>query len=160
VLHRLLEFIKGIEPALEQCAAIDRGFDPALTSVEQADTESIFEIGNGLRYRRLRHGKLRGSLSHAAAARDCHQNIQIPKIEMAPEPPLPVLPEAAWQWLEVSAGVPSELFTVLDHKAPSQSESIRLAKSRSGQAIDPGGANTLGGHLFSVTAWAIRSGYA
>ena len=88
MLHRLLELIKGIEPAIEQRAAVNGRLDPALTSIEQADSKGIFEIGNGLRYRRLGHGKLRGSLSHAAAARDRNQDIQVPKIEMAAEPPL------------------------------------------------------------------------
>ena len=88
LLHRLLELVEGIEPAIEQRAPVNGRLDPALTSIEQADTERIFEIGNGFRYRGLGHGKLRGSLSHAAAARDRHQDIQIPKIEMAAEPPL------------------------------------------------------------------------
>jgi hypothetical protein len=45
----------------------------------------MFKISNDLRYCRLGHGKLRGSLSHAAAARDGHQNIEVPKVEMAAE---------------------------------------------------------------------------
>ena len=88
VLHGLLELIEGIETAVEQRAPVNGRLDPALTSIKQADPERIFQVGDGLRYRGLRHRQLSGSLSHAAATGNRHQDVQIPKIEVPAEPPL------------------------------------------------------------------------
>src|SRR5262245_17376530 len=50
----------------------------------------MLDIANRLRYRRLRNGKLGGSLSHAAALRHGHQNMQIAQLEAASDTIVPV----------------------------------------------------------------------
>ena len=88
LLDRLLELVECVETAREQRTAVDGRLDPALASIKQSDPECIFEVGDGLRYGRLGHRELRGRLSHAAAAGHRHEDVQIPKIEVAAEPPL------------------------------------------------------------------------
>src|SRR5713226_5645431 len=85
VLHGLPQFVERDEAALEQCTPVNCGLDTLWATVEETNTERVFHVGDRLRYRRLRHRELRGSLSHAAAPSRGKQHIQIPQLEVTAE---------------------------------------------------------------------------
>src|SRR5262249_50165535 len=56
----------------EQSTAIQCGLDALGSAIEETDAERVLDVGDRLRYSRLRHRELRRCLPHATALRDRH----------------------------------------------------------------------------------------
>ena len=86
----LPELIESGHTAVEQRAAIRRGLDTLGTAVEQAHTERVLEVRDGLGYDRDGNRQALGGLGHAARLRDGNEHMQIPQLDAVSDPVCPL----------------------------------------------------------------------
>jgi hypothetical protein len=73
-----LELIENNGGALDECAAIHRRCEPFAGSVDKAQADRMFHIGNRLRHGRLRNPQMGSGFDHAARLDHCQEDMQIP----------------------------------------------------------------------------------
>jgi hypothetical protein len=82
--NALAQFVEYGSTAFEQGPTIDRWLDTLRSPIEKAEADSMLNIGNGLRNRRLRDRKVGSRLSHAARSRDGEQDVQVRNLRRRP----------------------------------------------------------------------------
>ena len=83
VLDALSQLIEDGKAALDDCMAIVRRPDAAWATIEEADAESVFEVGDRSRNSGLRRGKPFRRLVHAAGVHHGHEDTHIMQLETA-----------------------------------------------------------------------------
>ena len=91
LLDALAKVVKHDDAPLEQRFAIQRRLDPQRCAIKQARGDGVFEIGNRLRHRGLRHREIGRGFSHAAPLRHGHEDMQIAQLQSPSDPLVPGL---------------------------------------------------------------------
>ena len=81
IADALFDFVGCCNPTLEQCATINRRFDPTRAAVEKTHVECVLQAGNDFLDGRLSNAEFFGGLGHAATLHDREKNLQVLKTQ-------------------------------------------------------------------------------
>src|SRR5215467_8218099 len=81
-IHARPQVVEYGGASLQQCAAVKRWFNTTRGASEQAQSHGVLQIGNDLRYDRLRDRKMFSGSRHAAPMHDGEKNLQVPQLEL------------------------------------------------------------------------------